>query len=322
MLDAYNRGDRITLDSEWQAVSNFEAFTLEFQEQGDRWIESAPAGVARDRRRELASVFTLELAHAALHTPRVWIRLRGILEWGCQHVRSAQQTSFERTWLLAADALFQGAGDMEPAGAHARHSQEQFPDDTRFRLAEALARREARVPANKPGTSTRQLSYGTIPRRDLSVAKVRDTIHALTALTSDPIAGPEARLRLGMVYFHLARLTDSLAELQAASRPSKDPFVTYLALLMAGQVFEASHQPRNAETAYRSALAVFPDAASGLSALAALLFLSDQRDEAVDLYARMVTTHPPAPDPWREYGFGSYRFWPEYIDALRQELRR
>lgn len=322
ILDAYGQGDASAASVELATVSNYEKFGIEFPQHASRWIQSAPEG-KKDFRRRVAALFTLELAHATLPTPRIWIRVREIMEWGCEQIRSGQPTPFERTWLLAADTLIQGAGDNDLGEPHARHSQQRFPDEPRFRLAEAVARREAKITANRPGAPTRLLAYGTLDvRRDLSKVRLAGTIARLTALRDDPVVGPEARLRLGILYFHLGRLAESLSELQAASRASADPFATYLAYLLSGQVLEFQQEHANAISAYRSAVAIFPQAASGLSALASLLFLTDDRDGAADLYARMVATHPPAVDPWREFGFGSYRFWSGYIEWLRREVRR
>lgn len=322
MLDAYEQGDPRTVGAEWEAVTNYESFRFEFPRDADKWIRSKPEGRARDARRRLATVFSLELGHATLQTPG-WTHVRRIVEWGCEQIRSGPPTPFERTWLLAADALMQGDVDPSFGEPHARHSQQRFPDEPRFRLAEAVARRQARLPANKPGTSTLQLVYGQGPvRRDLSARRVRETLDGLSALADDPVVGAEARVHLGMLYLHLGRLTDALTQLRAASRAHADSSVTYLAYLLSARVLELQQDPASAIRAYRSALAIRPLAASGLSALAALLFLSDHREEAADLYARMVTTSPPAPDPWREFGFGSYRFWPDYIAQLRREVGR
>ena len=218
ILDAYGQGDASAASVELATVSNYEKFGIEFPQHASRWIQSAPEG-KKDFRRRVAALFTLELAHATLPTPRIWIRVREIMEWGCEQIRSGQPTPFERTWLLAADTLIQGAGDNDLGGPHARHSQQRFPDEPRFRLAEAVARREAKITANRPGAPTRLLAYGTLDvRRDLSKVRLADTIARLTALRDDPVVGPEARLRLGILYFHLGRLAESLSELQAAFR--------------------------------------------------------------------------------------------------------
>jgi tetratricopeptide (TPR) repeat protein len=153
----------------------------------------------------------------------------------------------------------------------------------------------------------------------LSAVRIREAIQGLTAVADDPVVGLEAHLHLGVLYFHLNRLAESRVELDRA-QSAADSFVSYLARLMLGQLFEIQNQPADAELSYRSALAIRPDAPSGLSALGALLFLADRREEATSLYRRMVSTHPSAPDPWREYGFGSFRFWQQYIQRLRKEV--
>jgi hypothetical protein len=81
-------------------------------------------------------------------------------------------------------ALLQGAGDYMGED-HARHSQARFPDESRFRLAEVLGRREANKLANTPGTPLQYLVHGHPLRRDMSKVRIRETIEDLRRLTAD-----------------------------------------------------------------------------------------------------------------------------------------
>jgi hypothetical protein len=68
-------------------------------------------------------------------------------------------------------------------------------------------------------------------------------------------------------------------------------------------------------------LAAIPRAQSATFALAALLGAQGARREAASLVDLSITA-PLAVDPWRIYGDGEDRFWPERIERLRQEIRR
>jgi predicted Zn-dependent protease len=84
---------------------------------------------------------------------------------------------------------------------------------------------------------------------------------------------------------------------------------------------DASGRRQDAAAAYRQALAVQPLVQSGTMALAATLFLDGKPGEAHDILNAAFAARPRLPDPWRLYGYGDYRFWPELIGQLRSRLR-
>ena len=52
--------------------------------------------------------------------------------------------------------------------------------------------------------------------------------------------------------------------------------------------------------------------------LAAILAADGRPTEA---YAVMKSSFALQPrDPWRVYGYGSFRFWPQYMTALKREI--
>jgi hypothetical protein len=73
--------------------------------------------------------------------------------------------------------------------------------------------------------------------------------------------------------------------------------------------------------AWRRANATIPNVVSGMTLLSSALFLVDRRDEAYDVMDAALRTRPKVPDPWLQYGWGDYRFWPE-IRARLRKLRR
>jgi hypothetical protein len=73
--------------------------------------------------------------------------------------------------------------------------------------------------------------------------------------------------------------------------------------------------------AWHRANATIPNVVSGMTLLSSALFLVDRRDEAYDVMDAALRTRPKVPDPWLQYGWGDYRFWPE-IRARLRKLRR
>jgi hypothetical protein len=57
-------------------------------------------------------------------------------------------------------------------------------------------------------------------------------------------------------------------------------------------------------------------------ALAGTLFLEEKPTEAYAILNAAFTTTPRPPDPWRLWGYGDYRFWPDLIAQLRADIRR
>ena len=81
-------------------------------------------------------------------------------------------------------------------------------------------------------------------------------------------------------------------------------------------------QPKDAEAAYRGAVAAVPHAQSATVALAALLARDGRRAEAQQLVGDMLAANPPPPDPWRGFVHADDRFWPQLIARLRAEIAR
>jgi predicted Zn-dependent protease len=84
---------------------------------------------------------------------------------------------------------------------------------------------------------------------------------------------------------------------------------------------EAQGRRHDAAAAYRQALGVQPFVQSGTMALAGTLFLDEKPSEAYALVNAAFAAKPRPPDPWRLWGYGDYRFWPDLIKELRREIR-
>jgi tetratricopeptide (TPR) repeat protein len=101
---------------------------------------------------------------------------------------------------------------------------------------------------------------------------------------------------------------------------TQDPVLLYLAHFLTGQAHEQDGDRANAITAYRAALEALPGTPSASVALASLLFLGGDRDEAPPLIDAAVSK-PAIVDPWRDYQSGDFRFWNARFAALRKALQ-
>ena len=86
-------------------------------------------------------------------------------------------------------------------------------------------------------------------------------------------------------------------------------------------MLEASGRQDEAADAYRRALTAMPHVQSATMALSARLFLDEKPGEAYQLLNASLTEKHRTPDPWRLFGYGDYRFWPDLIGQLRAGIR-
>lgn len=332
LLDRYERGDHDGVVAEITSVSDIGAFARELQRRAETWTtaqSTVPATVAH--RRLVVAVFALEIAAAHLETE--WGTLRYTVEWACEWIRKGRPTSIERVWHLAVVALAGGARDEQLLAyfplltapdpmfrnrfisfAHGNHASRRFPEDVRFRFAEAVA-------SGLPGLAE--------PQRDAPLRLGREekeagatAIRSLRKFVADPVVGAEAHLRIGYIDYCLGDIRSATLHYQSALQATQDPFVVYLAHFLTGRMFDADDRGADAVTAYRQALAVMPRVQSGTMALAARLFGDEQPGEAYDIVNAAFAGQPRPPDPWRLFGYGDYRFWPDLIGQLRAAIKR
>ena len=331
LLDRYERGNHEAVVAELAAVSDIAGFAREVQRRVEGWTRPAQASPATiERRRVVAAVFVLEMAAAHLDTD--WGSVRYTVEWACELIRKGRATPLERVWHLAVVALAGGARDEQflayfppfsspdpfvrnrfSSFVHADHAARRFPDEIRFRFAEAFASGLPGLDEPKRDTPLRLGNH----EKDAGQTAIR----SLRRFLADPVVGPEAHLRIGHLYYCLGNSRDATRHYQAALRAARDPFVMYLAHFFTGRMSEASGRQDEAADAYRRALAAMPHVQSATMALAAQLFLDEKPGEAYQLLNASLTEKPRTPDPWRLFGYGDYRFWPDLIGQLRERIR-
>jgi len=329
LVDRYARGDFDGVERALASITDFDAVYKDLKKDAAKWID-AGGDANRERRRLAAATFALEAARVGALTDwkevRMFVRLESVywhapaqlVEWGCQLMRStASPTAEEHLWQMAALAVVGRAQDYEfligsPWTArankddeinHLEHAIARFPKDRRLLLAQGIAA-EWRLYPNPRGPALPMVQQ----------------IYA--NLEGDAEVGAEANVRLGIAAFRSGQPAEALPHFLAASLMSHDPFVTYLAQYFSGQTYERQRKLRDAENAYRAALATIPGAQSATFSLAALLAARGARGDAADVIEASLSTNPRAIDPWRIYGSGDDRFWPSLIAGLRQDIRQ
>jgi tetratricopeptide (TPR) repeat protein len=329
MLDAYAEGRFESVTSLLSTRTDFYPVLDTLRREGPQWIAAAgPEAV--DRRELVAATFALEATRAALGQPWKLLlrvpsglggRLTGetlywyppplILEWACQRLRSRQEPHpAERWWQLAAISVAQRSEDFQflvgtpfdssiwnsqDEIAHLSHVEGRLPNEMRIQLAKAVAV-EWRWP--------------------------RDAVPAFRALSDHPDVGGEARVRLGVSQSRIGQHAEAVATLQLAEQATRDPFLVYLARLFRGRSLERLNRPRDAEAAYRAAIAATPGGQAATTALAGLLAADGRRLESQHVISRMLAVSPAPVDPWRVYMHADDRHWPYLIDRLRKEIGR
>lgn len=334
LLDRYAAGRFDAVVEVLSGDIDFADVLKQVRRDGPGWIA---AGGAEDRARRTltAATFALEAARAGewqewkltQRQPRVcfsdggclevlnvlyWKAPPLLIEWGCDLLRrNPSPDTTELLWQLAALAVAQRSEDPQfligdtkiglgiAAGEignradeikHLEHAVSRFPRVTRFTLAQGIAR-----------------------DRDLP----EDAIRTYRALERDPDVGGEATMRLGALQLRERKYSNALSSFERAETLTRDPYVVFLARYFRGQALERQNETKDAEAAYRGAVAAIPNAQSATVALAALVARDGRRAEAHRLVRDMFAADPPPRDPWRAFVHGDDRFWPLLIARLR-----
>ena len=335
-LDRYLHGDFDAVVSSLETLGDFRTVLKGLQDDGQKWIDAGGVA-ARERRELAAATFALEAARVdewnewkdRRHVPTNKDKfgsvggecLAEILEWkpppllivwgSVLFQRDAKPRAIERWWQLAALAVAERAEDFEFLRSdgvtcltnvneeidYLFQLRQRFPDEPRFKLAEAMLTDLNRRPAAK-GTFT------------------------FEQLQDDPDVGGEATMRLVAAHLRMRDDDHAISLLDRVESRTRDPWVIYLARYFKGQALERKQRPAEAERAYRGALAAVPFAQSASMALAALVFKNDRRAEASRLMDAMFAASPQPADPWRGYADADDRFWPLLIARLRTEIQR
>lgn len=338
LLDRFDAGERAPVISELAQITDVSAFIKDLDKRAPSWIKARGAEQVH-RRRLVAATFALAAA-----VPRLWPEdVDPLVEWGCELLRKAgPPDNAERAWQRAAVAVFGRARDDgrlvtnsrggTPAGTrlpperrrtvdHIAHARLRFPDEQRFRLAQAMF--FAIGADTEPARDVEWVPTERLPRNsELAVARARaiESIRRFEPLLSVPELKNEAQLRMGYLRLILHE-PDAALDLFAGAAESADPFVLYLAHLLSGRAEDMRSHRDEANARYRAALQVMPRAQSAATALAANLFLADQPDEAYALAATALSGPAPTGDPWNLFGYGDRRLISSLMNSLDKAIR-
>ena len=339
LLNRYQRGDLRGA----RETSDIPLIANELVKHGKKWIDAAGPDAA-PARRLAAATFGLELA-GGTSFDEDWFRVRQVIEWGCRLLQKQPRQDAERLWYLASMSLAEGADDARLLGAHylvllredrpeppdvshLDHARDRFPDDARFAFASLVSQESSFAgegDRDEPWESDASLDrraeseLGAKIKLSFRLA-IRRLIDRLGEFRGDASLGAEADLRIGRLLFVLHEPARAISQFDEVLRKTHDPFLVHLAHLFAGRALEQLGDLDRARAAYEESLKVVPGA-QGASMLLAARFSTDGR--WTDAYAVMQSSFavdPQPRDPWRLYGYGSYRFWPQYIAALRERV--
>jgi tetratricopeptide (TPR) repeat protein len=331
-LTRYGSGDQSAVIAEIGRTTDFAPIAAALARAAPRW---AASGQSPDRRL-VAAALLLEVARAGMETS--WADVRGLVEAGCSLLRQDEIPSpSEHVWQRAALALIEGASDAKflrpsPLSAtgtydHLRHLTSRFPSDDRVALAAVVSPRPGRADAEFPRDVVWQPvealeAAGPAGRVDLIIRRdKRAMIAELEPLTTRPDVAAEANLRLGYLLFQLHEDTDAMTRFDRTIGSTDDPFLLYVAELLAGRTEARRGRASQAERRFRRALAIVPHAESASEALAAELFVTGRADEASALADAALPGPDSTPDPWRLFGYGDFRLLPALMDDVRRAVR-
>lgn len=343
LLDDYAQGHFAAVASSLDDLKDFDGLLKQLKQDGPGWIDAAGP---EDHARRALTAATVALEAARVDEWREWKLVQHgawpldtlywkppplLIKWGAGLFgRSAAPQApppIERSWQLAAVAVAERAEDFEfligsPFEDRSNPGDEiayltplvaRFPKEPRFLLAQAIALEWRTWPS-------RRLRGGATRAGGAGAPGIKDAQQALDALTKDDIVGGEAMVRLGELRLRTAAVDDALKLFDRAEGATRDPYVIYLARFLRGQALERQKHPAEAVWAYRGALAAVPRAQSASMALAAQLFLTDERAEASAVLNANLSEGPQPVDPWRTFGDADDRFWPELIARLRSAI--
>jgi len=147
------------------------------------------------------------------------------------------------------------------------------------------------------------------------------TMRLRRAVSLDPQL-VDARIRLGRALTLTGRGGSAIEELRAAVPVTKEPEQKYYAQIFLGAAFESVNNPESAQTAYRAAAALFPQAQVPRLALSQLAALSGDRTGSLATLEPLLSAKDgeSQPDPWWTYYPSCGRRAPELLDQARRRL--
>ena len=195
------------------------------------------------------------------------------------------------------------------------------PDDSRFALAQAVAREQLFLPSTLVRLGAASESSLLIGSSRIARQLATDAMLAFQSARRDPTIGAEASVRLGFILYRDAKPEDSLQYLNAVDTVKDDAVLQYWGRLFRGRAFDALGRVEEARQQYGDADAASPGAQSARVALIALNFRSNRQDDALANAKAMLIAPATVEDPWLLYWLGQHRFLTKWISDARGQLK-
>ena len=340
---AASRDAGLTLRARWRTEGSH-WIDADLETKAHRLVSAAAFVLETEHLRAERGEWTLPTAGACPGTERQSMQFAGsrcVLDWArLLFVERGPADDVEHTWWLALSALGGGVrdwttmyrpalGPSTPARGWLLEALTRFPDDPRLQLERAIAL-AARFTVTTDGGGFVPSGMVTITIPGLQQPGALRTrtdgrdlaIEALTALASDPAVGPEARLRLGYLYWVLGEADKGRPELTAASEATTDPDLKYLAQFLLGWTALTAGKSDEAREPLRAALAVRPDSQSAAVALAALELQRGEAALAHEIAETSLAKRAKDDDPWRLFLYGHHSRLPSLIAEMRKKVRQ
>ena len=340
LFDAYSSGQETTsiitvLEQRLTSPEAADTYFADLRAHIDAWP------------RERAAGFALESAQAAMFAeaarPGAFEKhshFREMVELACSALERSAITTFDRPWYLAAIAVLTGPtsdlqGGSTLASLHtgsprvialealSARLRDRFAADPALSLAWGTSR-EAEVQAwlYSWATSIKLQPDRPIPRQGRTADPHRwldDAAASFEIARKEQNLRAEATLRLGLTKMYQGHVDEALGLWAGVPELTRDTSLQYLAHMFSGRTLAASNQRTEAITAYRQAVAVRPGAQSARIPLAALLYLTGERDEVARLISPLLTAPAATADPWWGY---TDQHLQDRVNAMRRAVPR
>jgi tetratricopeptide (TPR) repeat protein len=177
-----------------------------------------------------------------------------------------------------------------PALAHLDHAVSHFPSEApRWRLVgNELRWKGTAIDLLKRRDETPRSAIARFPL----LLRLQEAERELRSMTPDPSVAAQVQVDLGILALDFADRQAAIGHFTEAERAATEPFTRHVALVLRARTHDLSGRQDDAVSDYAAALRVIPHAWSASTALAALLFVRGDWDEARKLVTGAMTRAP------------------------------
>ena len=247
--------------------------------------------------------------------------------------RDAAEDAFELLWHKAAVGLLEQRVDVRTASLYLQTLNSRYVTspaalaahttlDPRFTFARAIVKEQTCWQSVTGGLGG-SIALHAVPTSESASSDqcLKDAQQLLAAAEAVPELSVEATIRGAAVRFKRGEYAETLTTLERVRTDDADHVQQYWAALLRARTLDALDRLPEAETAYRRASEVWPDAPSPEIGLALTLFKMNRRPEAVVAAAAVREAPSSTIDPWWLYYAADGRFVTRWRNAIREMLK-